>query len=490
MIGKHRQFREITLRDFRCFHERQTVPLAPLTLLVGENSTGKTSFLAAVQAVWDAAHGSGDPDFRKPPYDLGAFPEIVHGRGGHGSRTEHYLALRPDEESDTTRNRKGGRGNYANSFAIGFKELAPGDRLIDKKPMPGDRLIDFEVTFESRDAAPAPATTVWRHGKVSVEHRLAKGGNPRYVFESPNGSWCYPNSGEHHMSDGPRGTGFFSRLHLAAAKNDPLHLIDDWERSAGGPVGVPSSEDLAEFSFLSRLLTRSPAQEPPFASTPIHPSPRRTYDPVKLNSDPWGADVPSRFASLQFQDKAGWAALKEKLDAFGRESGLFDDFSVKQLTGVEGGPFQLQVRKFGKNGRKGPKRNLMDVGFGVSQVLPVLAALFRVDGPPMFLLQQPELHLHPSAQAALGSLFCRTAEEGRQLIIETHSDYLLDRIRLDVRDRRTKLKPEDVAILYFERGDLDVRIHPIRFDEDGNVRDTPTSYRRFFIDEVNRSIDY
>ena len=285
-------------------------------------------------------------------------------------------------------------------------------------------------------------------------------------------------------------TGFLSRLRHAAANGDPAGLLDELEplpETSGRP---PNPEDLAEFSFLSRLLTRSPAQEPPFASAPIHPSPRRTYDPVKLNSDPWGADVPSRFASLQFQDKAGWTALKEKLDAFGRESGLFDDFSVKQLTEGEGGPFQLQVRKFGKNGRKGPRRNLMDVGFGVSQVLPVLAALFRVDGPPIFLLQQPELHLHPSAQAALGSLFCRTAEEVRQLIIETHSDYLLDRIRLNVRDRRTRLKPEDVSILYFERDNLDVRIHPIRFDEDGNVRDTPTNYRRFFIDEVNRSIDY
>ena len=108
----------------------------------------------------------------------------------------------------------------------------------------------------------------------------------------------------------------------------------------------------------------------------------------------------------------------------------------------------------------------------------------------MFLLQQPELHLHPSAQAALGTQFCRTAEAGRQLIVETHSDYIMNRIRLDLRDRRTKLKPDDVILLYFERDDLDVRIHPIRFDEDGNVQDAPPNYRRFFTDELNRSLDY
>ena len=74
--------------------------------------------------------------------------------------------------------------------------------------------------------------------------------------------------------------------------------------------------------------------------------------------------------------------------------------------------------------------------------------------------------------------------------METHSDYLMNRIRLDIRDRRTTLRPEDVTLLYFERDDLDVRIHPIGFDGDGNVQDAPPNYRRFFTDELNRSLDY
>ena len=449
----HRQFREITLRDFRCFRERQAVPLAPLTLLVGENSTGKTSFLAAVQAVWDAAHGSREPDFRRPPYDLGSFPEIVH--------------------------RRGGRANRADSFSIGFKVRTPGDHLLE-----------FEATFESRDAAPAPAMITWRHGKVSLEDRGAKGEPARIVFGSPNGSWLHPAIGEPPPFAASWVAGFFSRLHRAAANGDPGGLLDEFEPFPETSERQPSPEDLAAFSALWELFARVPPEVPPFASAPVHPAPRRTYDPSKVDSNPWGADVPSRFASLEFRDKAGWAALKAKLDAFGRESGLFDDFSVNQLTRFEGGPFQLQVRKFGKNGRKGPRRNLMDVGFGVSQVLPTLAALFRADGPPTLLLQQPELHLHPSAQAALGSLFCETASSGRQLIIETHSDYILDRILLDIRDERTDLKSDDVSILYFEREDQDVFVHPIRIDKEGNVLDTPEGYRRFFKDELNRVIDY
>ena len=121
-------------------------------------------------------------------------------------------------------------------------------------------------------------------------------------------------------------------------------------------------------------------------------------------------------------------------------------------------------------------------------MLPVITELLRRDAPYMFLLQQPEVHLHPSAQAALGSLFCQVAGPQRQLVVETHSDHLLDRVRMDVRDGTTGLRPEDVSILFFERGDLDVRIHSLRLDKEGNVLDAPQSYRQFFMEETQRSL--
>lgn len=133
-------------------------------------------------------------------------------------------------------------------------------------------------------------------------------------------------------------------------------------------------------------------------------------------------------------------------------------------------------------------RNLIDVGYGVSQVLPVVTELFRDTETPMFLLQQPEVHLHPSAQAALGSLFCRIAARERQLVIETHSDHLIDRVRMDVRDGTTKLTPDDVSILFFERRDLDARIHSLRLDQEGNVLGAPPNYRGFFMNETRRGL--
>ena len=225
----------------------------------------------------------------------------------------------------------------------------------------------------------------------------------------------------------------------------------------------------------------------PFASAPIRSSPRRTYDPGRPSPDPQGDYVPSFLASMQFRDQAQWKTLKGKMEEFGRMSALFDEVSVRQFGKTEGTPFQLEIRKFGRK-RRGSKRNLIDVGYGVSQALPVLVELLRPDAPSLFLLQQPEVHLHPSAQAALGSLFCRTVQAGRQLIVETHSEFIIDRIRMDLRDRQTTLMPDDVSILFFERSDLDVRIHSLRFDEQGNVLGAPDGYGQFFMDEVRRSV--
>ncbi|MCY4233265.1 MAG: AAA family ATPase [Bacteroidetes bacterium] len=97
------------------------------------------------------------------------------------------------------------------------------------------------------------------------------------------------------------------------------------------------------------------------------------------------------------------------------------------------------------------------------------------DNNRVALLQQPDIHLHPSVQAALGTLFCEIAGKGRQLIVEVHSNYVVDRIRMDVRDQKTNLKPEDVSILFFERNETSVQIHNIKIDELGNVLNTPSS---------------
>jgi predicted ATPase len=93
------------------------------------------------------------------------------------------------------------------------------------------------------------------------------------------------------------------------------------------------------------------------------------------------------------------------------------------------GTTQLQVKIAGSG------INLVDVGYGVSQVLPIIVDAIREPPRSTFLLQQPEVHLHPRAQAELGSFLGALAkQQQKRFIIETHSDYMIDRIRMDIRD--------------------------------------------------------
>ena len=228
----------------------------------------------------------------------------------------------------------------------------------------------------------------------------------------------------------------------------------------------------------------------PFASAPVRSKPRRTYEFSNLEQDAEGDRIPMYLADLRVRHPARWRRLKERLEDFGGDAGLFDEIGIKPLGDKGGAGFLVQVRKFsGPKTRilKGPQRNLIDAGYGVSQILSVVVELLRGDSPAMFLLQQPEAHLHPSAQAALGSLFCRVvSDREHQLVVETHSDYLLDRVRMLIRRRKTKLKPEDISILFFERKSSGVAIHSLRLDEQGSVRDAPEGYRRFFLEEFDR----
>ncbi|KFN41041.1 hypothetical protein N789_03930 [Arenimonas oryziterrae DSM 21050 = YC6267] len=95
-------------------------------------------------------------------------------------------------------------------------------------------------------------------------------------------------------------------------------------------------------------------------------------------------------------------------------------------------------------GRQFPD-TIADVGFGVSQVLPMLVADAALEDGGMLMVNQPEIHLHPSSQALLGNYFSSRSKK-RQYVVETHSEYLINRLRLLV--ARNELQESDVVIYY------------------------------------------
>ena len=147
----------VKLKNFRCFREEQTARLAPLTLLVGENSTGKTSFLAMIRILYDVALNWRIPDFKEDPYDLGSFDEIAHHRGARGGR--------------------------ARSF-----EACLSIKVSGKKEPP----THFQFAFEKRGTAPVPTRRRLSRGKTWTDETLAA--VKPYVVEAgtSRGKWRIP----------------------------------------------------------------------------------------------------------------------------------------------------------------------------------------------------------------------------------------------------------------------------------------------------------
>lgn len=95
-----------------------------------------------------------------------------------------------------------------------------------------------------------------------------------------------------------------------------------------------------------------------------------------------------------------------------------------------------------------------NMGFGVSYTLPVVVAALRASVGGLLIVENPEAHLHPAGQSGMGAFLARVASDGVQVILETHSDHVLNGIRKAVADGRAPLNPSDVAIHFF-RGEDD-----------------------------------
>jgi hypothetical protein len=238
----------------------------------------------------------------------------------------------------------------------------------------------------------------------------------------------------------------------------------------------------SELDFLMRLgfLAGDLVGPRPYAIAPIRTRPQRTYDPLKELPTPEGTHAPMVLAKTYNTDPDNWAQVSELMDKFGNSSGLFKDLVVRRVGRKASDPFQIRVKI------SGPSFNLVDVGYGVSQVLPILVDAIQERKGSLFLLQQPEVHLHPIAQAELGSFLIYIAKNyDKRFLIETHSDYLVDRIRVEIRHNED-VTAEDVSLLYFERGRGGNKIHQIKLDEYGNVSEAPPGYRNFFLEEERR----
>lgn len=435
------------IKNFKAWKDTGPIRLAPLTVIFGANSAGKSSLghlllgLKQTALLTDRRRALHLGDMHSL-IDLGTFTDCLHGHELK-AKLEFMLGWRLPQ-------------------AVEFR-----DPLRPKQAYIGDRMrLDSVLRADARGL---PELERFRY------QLLDEAGNLQLYAE-------------HGLRDGK-----------AYLQVEPMKLT----AKQGGAWPVEAPEKFYRFSevTLARYqnadsLSRFPLETERLLAGltylgPLREPPRRTYS--------WAGDiVPDVGACGEFAIPALLAATQEgrelnrghsrKKDRFDRfiaawlrDLGVIDSFSV-QPVGKGRKEYEVLVRAH----KGAPEVKLTDVGFGVSQVLPALVQAFYAPPDSTVWMEQPEIHLHPQLQAELADAFIsavQACESGRprnlQLIVESHSEHFL--MRLQRRIAEETISPDDVAV-YFARqagGSLDLEV--LRLDMYGEIENWPDN---FFGDEM------
>lgn len=429
------------LDNFRGFTET-SVPIMDVNFLVGENSTGKTSLLGMWRLLSSPHLFSGER-MGGDDWPLGHFSEMVSAH----SKDQSYFRLGWAGEQKDTKGETRGKGTLVTFQKI--EGVSTITRLTCSMPKGEVHIrIEGKKIFHKFEASPMAKNAEEMHQRLlgwAEEHRTKRKGEWKKIPAAMSLA---------HL----RQTPLFVFIAIASSDHDPKL----------------NSEGALNLDFIMPPIAPNPAW-----IAPIRSKPRRTYDepPIAYSSE--GTHTPYAIRRILNSD-----IERKKFDKFiehtGKASGLFQKIDVK-LFGEESdtSPFELDAYLDGK------AFGISSLGYGVSQSLPILVELLDQPRNSWFAIQQPEVHLHPRAQAALGDAFFEMAsQDHKRFVIETHSDFTIDRFRVNYQKKSSKSKTPTAQILFFERCDQGNKVTSIPIDENGDLSDDqPESYRQFFIRE-------
>jgi predicted ATPase len=179
----------------------------------------------------------------------------------------------------------------------------------------------------------------------------------------------------------------------------------------------------------------------------------------------------NQLAQIEYYDpfslQVEQATLQEALNKWSQYLGVASHVRTEKLNGVT---WQVAL----KEGQQ--PRLLPEVGFGVSQILPILVMGLLAPKNTLLLIEQPELHLHPRVQARLGDFFVGLAKCNKQCIIETHSENLVSQLRYHIVQAGGQEK-SDCMIYFVDQDETGAsRFDPVEISPNGNILNWPDGF--------------
>lgn len=436
----------LRIQNFKAWKDTGPTPLAPLTILFGANSSGKSSLGHLLLALKQTALSSdrrralqlGDD---RSLVELGSFQECLHNNDLTQS-LNFELGWRPDEP------------------------LAVHDPITDTQ-LRGDELL-LEVSL----AANAQAQPQVSH----LAYTLRENGSPhmRLIYERPSTQPASLHSEGYALKLSP---GHERPLQ----EPDKFYRLSDQTRARYENAGFTTDFALSTEAMLQGVHHLGPLRE----------SPRRLYL--------WSGDAPQDVGQRGEQTIAALLAATQqnRIIAAGpgdagqrfdaciagwlQRLGIIASFAVRPIA-----PGRKEFEVMVRTHSQAHEVKISDVGFGVSQILPVLVQAFYCPPNSTVWMEQPEVHLHSQVQAELADTLIAAVqahEEGRprnvQIIVESHSEHLLNRLQRRIAEGR--IAAEDVAVYFCRRSDSASELEPLRLNAYGEIENWPDN---FFGDEM------
>lgn len=427
-------FTAIRLQNFKSYSDSDWIDLRPLTFIVGPNNAGKSSILHAIllfkQTLQDRSTSA--PLVTTGPFvELGAFKDILRSDATKGLRDMTISVRVPDLGHEAIgilepgRKSKEQRIPLATQLSVAFrfnstrKEIEIRSARFSKDE---ETILNFSRSRGKLQLPDVPEQ-VRRHLEVTFRHFLPvlqpTGKRPKSIklMRQILNLTMLSNVQAYEWQN------LFEKVRHVA----PLRLPIPWYGIQGR---IPSSDIGEGGEHLLRLLAQ----------------------PEKLNTNKKTlAELVNEWISERFN-------MLQRLHL--RD---VDDLGVvKSLVGDEvGGPKDINVAAMGE---------------GISQLLPIIARTISTGSDECLLVEQPEIHLHPAAQADIGDLFVDSLKEStrRQFIIETHSEHLLLRVRRRIAEG--KLDPKNVAILFVEKRKGGSNVRLVELSGNGHFEDWPDGF--------------
>lgn len=428
--------KKLHIQNFKAWKDTGDIQLAPLTMFFGTNSSGKTSlqqFLLLLQQTAQSRDRKrvlhlGD---ESALVDMGTFPEMLF-------RQDPAALLR---------------------FNMEWGVRTPEKGAVDT--------VSFEALIGQEDA---------QSTRIEVKQFI-------YRLKTPQST---------------QGIGMARRTHGPGYELLLENVEFTREETARGALSAPihfygfPHEAEAHYKFLGDLDSLALELEDQLDAIqylgPLRVPPRRTYlwsgeAPENVGEDgrlTVAALLASNERSIQVDDHPGRPLAQLIAERLVR-MGLLESFEVRPIA-----PNRKEYEVFVRTPGSPMPVRLPDVGFGVSQVMPVLLQCFYTEPGSTLLFEQPELHLHPKAQTELADVFIdaiHASEDGQprniQLLVESHSEHLLRRVQRRIAEG--KLRPEETALYFCSPGPEGSRIEKLKIDEYGNIINWP---KDFFGDDM------